>query len=575
VLATFSDVMTSVERECTTPSTHRHQQPHTVTSLVSDVCGDGPCTPHGRESWQTRTLSHAPPSRRCMDEAVELATVHRPQRVAVAVGAGSGSSPTISGKGAAGKPGVVLWSKPVVGSPSQQASLPSEDAPATEMDHSTSDFQQMSDPVSPAVVTRRSPSRPVDATGGARSSNASGGGGAGVSSGGAGAGSGGGASRSTAATPGGGGGGGGDSDAEGERVATVNTKNVEFGDNRISTSKYSLISFVPRSLFEQFRRVANIYFLVISILMIIGTYAPELFESPLLPYSTIGPLILVLSITMIKEGIEDVKRHRSDSEINNRLVEVVQPGADASRTRWLEVRVGQIVRVENKHEVPADIIVLATSEKQGMCYIETSNIDGETNLKIKEAVPGIARDAHAERSVGDVTGKVYFEQPNDSIHTFGGRLCLDGHDDKSVGVNNLILRGCTLRNTRWVLGLVVFTGAETKVMKKGSGGRSKMSRIEKIVNQCIFIVFGTQFVLCTVSTILERLWSRDNTNAAYLHLGELDYLLPTWLATWIAFFILYNNFIPISLYVTIEMVNFVQALLVDNDSSMYDAETST
>jgi magnesium-transporting ATPase (P-type) len=100
-----------------------------------------------------------------------------------------------------------------------------------------------------------------------------------------------------------------------------------------------------------------------------------------------------------------------------------------------------------------------------------------------------------------------------------------------------------------------------------------MSRIEKIVNQCIFIVFGTQFVLCTVSTILERLWSRDNTNAAYLHLGELDYLLPTWLATWIAFFILYNNFIPISLYVTIEMVNFAQALLVDKDAAMYDPTT--
>ncbi len=138
--------------------------------------------------------------------------------------------------------------------------------------------------------------------------------------------------------------------------------------------------------------MANIYFLGISILMIIGTYAPTVFESPLLPFSTIGPLILVLSITMLKEGVEDFKRHRSDREINNRRVWVLQPGGPDVEVSWLDVRVGQVIKVQNKHEVPADVIVLQSSEPQGMCYIETSNIDGETNLKIKEArvlpVPG-------------------------------------------------------------------------------------------------------------------------------------------------------------------------------------------
>jgi phospholipid-transporting ATPase len=137
------------------------------------------------------------------------------------------------------------------------------------------------------------------------------------------------------------------------RRTEVNVANLGFCNNKITTSKYTMVSFVPRSLFEQFRRVANIYFLGISILMIIGTYAPSVFESPLLPFSTIGPLVLVLAITMAKEGVEDFKRHRSDREVNNRKVSVLQAGGPDLETTWLELRVGQVIRVHNKHEVCA------------------------------------------------------------------------------------------------------------------------------------------------------------------------------------------------------------------------------
>ena len=100
-------------------------------------------------------------------------------------------------------------------------------------------------------------------------------------------------------------------------VYSVSAEQAAIPNNSINTAKYSLISFIPRSLFEQFRRVANIYFLVISILMLLGTYTP-LFDSPLAPFSTLTPLIMVLIITMAKEGLEDLKRHRSDHMVNNR-----------------------------------------------------------------------------------------------------------------------------------------------------------------------------------------------------------------------------------------------------------------
>lgn len=367
-----------------------------------------------------------------------------------------------------------------------------------------------------------------------------------------------------------------DGDVGGERFADVNTPNEQFGDNMIRTSKYTLLSFVPRSLFEQFRRTANVYFLGISVLMIIGTYAPTVFQSPLQPYSTLGPLILVLSITMAKEAIEDWKRHSSDKEVNYRDVHVLQADGTEARLKWVDIRVGHIVRVCNKGEVPADMILLQSSEPQGMCYIETSNIDGETNLKIKEAVPGVAAAYQDSLALARIKGRAVYEQPNDSIHTFDGRLALSGHASMPVGANNMVLRGCTLRNCAWVLGLVVFTGAETKVMKKSAGSRSKMSRIESIVNKCIGIIFLTQLVLCAISTILAQRWSDANdARAPYLQLTQSKFVIPDWMSVFLTFFILYNNFIPISLYVTIEMVNFAQAYLVDRDADMYDPTTGT
>lgn len=90
-------------------------------------------------------------------------------------------------------------------------------------------------------------------------------------------------------------------------------------NNSVVTSKYNLVTFVPRSLFEQFRRIANVYFLVISVLMMLGTYT-ELFSSPLKPFSTIVPLVLVLMVTMFKDGAEDLKRHRSDKRVREAVL---------------------------------------------------------------------------------------------------------------------------------------------------------------------------------------------------------------------------------------------------------------
>jgi magnesium-transporting ATPase (P-type) len=94
-----------------------------------------------------------------------------------------------------------------------------------------------------------------------------------------------------------------------------------------------------------------------------------------------------------------------------------------------------------------------TSEPKSACYIETSNIDGETNLKLKEACSATGVHFPTAEQLAHTTGEMEYELPNDRIHNFTGKMKVNGGDYVGVGARNMVLRGCTLRNTKWVLGL--------------------------------------------------------------------------------------------------------------------------
>uniref|UniRef100_A0A8C4EVF5 Phospholipid-transporting ATPase n=1 Tax=Dicentrarchus labrax TaxID=13489 RepID=A0A8C4EVF5_DICLA len=170
---------------------------------------------------------------------------------------------------------------------------------------------------------------------------------------------------------------------EKERHVKANARDYNdkfsYADNRIKTSKYNIFTFLPINLFEQFQRVANAYFLVLLILQVI----PEI--SSLSWFTTIVPLVLVLVITAVKDATDDYFRHKSDQQVNNRQSQVLIRGS-LQNEKWMNVRVGDIIRLENNQFVAADILLLCSSEPYGLCYIETAELDGETNLKVRQAL---------------------------------------------------------------------------------------------------------------------------------------------------------------------------------------------
>ncbi|WVQ83216.1 hypothetical protein IAT38_005355 [Cryptococcus sp. DSM 104549] len=497
---------------------------------------------------------------------------------------------------------------------------------------------------------------------------------------------------------------------------------VRYVRNKIRTSKYTLVTFLPKNLFEQFRRVANIYFLFLVILQAFTIFGA--------PNAKIGmlPLLAILGMTAIKDAIEDWRRGNLDNEVNNSAAtklegwrNVNQPkdprtfferlfnmgpdptkpsrgvkklrdreasqgnqiimdthknnlqqdedpvedvliidkesyplenmpsmdvpsvnyggGSSASladppseaasfayaqqhqhsrnpliprnstsslpsmmsrksvgvmdwsrpgrgsaqweRTLWKKLEVGDLVLLRDNEQVPADIIVLSTSNDDGLCFIETKNLDGETNLKIRRALKATA-SISSEEDLEHAHFVVDSEPPHANLYTYNGVLrytpaeeyMKGGGEEKAdaITINELLLRGCSLRNTKWVIGMVVFTGADTKIMMNGGETPSKRSKIEKETNFNVVMNFVILIVLCLVTAILHGWYRSLSGTSADLYEPGAEASDNIYLDSVIIFFsclLVFQNIVPISLYITVEVVKTVQAYFIFQDIEMY------
>lgn len=344
----------------------------------------------------------------------------------------------------------------------------------------------------------------------------------------------------------------------------------KYVDNHVSTTKYNIVTFLPKFLYEQFSKYANLFFLFTAVLQQI----PGI--SPTKRYTTIVPLGVVLLVSAVKEYVEDYRRRQSDSTLNNSKAQVLK-GSSFQESRWIDVAVGDIVRVESEQPFPADLVLLASSEPEGLCYIETANLDGETNLKIKQAIPETA-DLVSTAELGRLGGKLKSEQPNSSLYTYEATLTIaagGGEKELSLAPDQLLLRGATLRNTPWIHGVVVFTGHETKLMRNATATPIKTTAVERMLNRQILMLIAVLVGLSVVSSVgdvLIRIYRGDTLE--YLRYDSFNGASQFFLDL-LTYWVLYSNLVPISLFVTIEIVKYWTGILIDSDLDIYYEPTDT
>ncbi|CCE40232.1 uncharacterized protein CPAR2_102700 [Candida parapsilosis] len=480
---------------------------------------------------------------------------------------------------------------------------------------------------------------------------------------------------------------------------------IEYPRNKIRTTKYTPITFLPKNLLLQFTNVANTYFLILVILS-----AFQVFGVPS-PGLAAVPLIVIVCITAAKDAFEDYRRVVSDMELNNSpihlLCGVQNPNVEKdfvgpwrrfkkactrgsikmfkgvkkgciyvfgnkrqkqdfireqahqedlalhrvstvvsdysyhsshrnsayspristqSRNRkstqsrhpptkalpdsllnpvlkeenahhpdmnrasfknryWKDVNVGDMIRIRADEEVPADVVIVSTSDPEGNCYVETKNLDGETNLKTRTALKcGGNNNLKHSDDLSDTKFWLECDAPNPDLYSFRGTIHYENFDANGNLVNpdekevitpeNVLLRGCILRNTKWIIGLCVYTGRETKIMLNAGITPTKISRISRELNLSVIINFVLLFVLCFISGLVNGLFYRVQDNSR-VYFDFHPYGSTNAARGVIAFFvalIIYQSLVPISLYISIEIIKTLQAFFIHSDVKMYYAK---
>ncbi|KAH7372069.1 hypothetical protein BKA64DRAFT_610154 [Cadophora sp. MPI-SDFR-AT-0126] len=338
--------------------------------------------------------------------------------------------------------------------------------------------------------------------------------------------------------------------------------------NTITSSRYNIYNFLPRQLIFQFSRVSNFYFLCIAVLQLTGFSTTG-------TYSTLVPLMAFVSIAMAKEGFDDWRRHVLDRVENRNTVEVLRRGHPGHEDEWLEikwsaVRVGDVVRLRRDDAVPADLAVIYSDGPNGMAYIDTAALDGESNLKAKQASPLLRKVCHDEKDISSCQAHIVVEDPNIDLYNFDGRITI-GDETLPLTGNEVIYRGSVLRNTTCALGMVINTGEECKIrMNAMKNPKAKAPSMQRIVNQVVVIIASFVMVLTGLNNAAYGVWkSKKENDATYLmgaSVGRGELFASS--------FVMFSTMIPLSLYISLEIVKVGQMYIM-GDIEMYDAETDT
>jgi phospholipid-translocating ATPase len=283
----------------------------------------------------------------------------------------------------------------------------------------------------------------------------------------------------------------------------------KYPDNRVTSSKYTKWTFIPKNLFEQFHRIANFYFLCVALVEV-------LIDSPVSPIITILPLVFVVIVTAVKQGYEDYLRHKADQEVNNRGAHVVRDG-NTITVKAFEIRVGDIVKVTSNQGIPCDMVMLSSESPDGECYITTANLDGETNLKNFQCVPD-TRHLITDSSFTTFRGTVECQQPVVDLYKFVGRIIVyeDGGTNSithALSSENLLLRGCRLKNTPFIYGCASYTGQDTTISLNSKGSRAKFSRIERRMNTFLIVYLIALFLYAGTWVGLKFWWYQDELHS--------------------------------------------------------------
>ena len=364
-----------------------------------------------------------------------------------------------------------------------------------------------------------------------------------------------------------------------------NNKNKSYylKDNTITTTKYNIFTFIPKSLLYQFSRLSNVYFLFTAIIQSIPLI------SPLTSLTAIIPLIFVLGVSMIRELIEDLVRNNYDN-LNNEEEVIVLRNNRFTKAMSKTLRYGEIILVYENKSIPADMLIIDSGFSEGICYVETSSLDGEKTLKLKVAnkyTQGfISSDISANKGIEKLippgkysfNGFIKINAPNidlnyinGTIHTLFKKEGSVIEEDINISTNEFLLKGSILKNTNWIIGIVVYTGMSNKIILNSKKPRLKMSKVEKSLNYYLLFIFLFLIVCCVECSLYHHFIYLNHKKFYdnFIFISKESNPTTESFIIFFTYFLLLNTMIPISLIVSTEIIKLIQGIFIGWDILLY------
>ncbi|XP_073535012.1 probable phospholipid-transporting ATPase IIB isoform X3 [Phyllobates terribilis] len=313
--------------------------------------------------------------------------------------------------------------------------------------------------------------------------------------------------------------------------------------NAIKNQKYNIFTFIPGVLYQQFKFFLNLYFLVVACSQFVSALKIGYL------YTYWAPLGFVLAVTMVREAADEYRRFKRDQEMNSQLYSKLTIRGKV-QVKSSDIQVGDLIIVEKNQRIPADMVFLRTSEKTGSCFIRTDQLDGETDWKLKVAVSCTQR-LPALGDLFSINAYVYAQKPQLDIHSFEGNFTREDIDPsihESLGIENT-LWASTVVASGTVIGVVIYTGKETRSVMNTSNPKNKVGLLDLELNQLTKALFLALVALSFVMVTLQG-------------------FVGPWYRYLFRFLLLFSYIIPISLRVNLDMGKAAYGWLIMRDENI-------
>lgn len=323
-----------------------------------------------------------------------------------------------------------------------------------------------------------------------------------------------------------------------------------YPSNKLNNQKYNLVTFLPLLLYNEFKLFFNMFFLLIAL----SQFVPFLKVGLLVTY--VAPLGFVLTVTMLKEAWDDWKRAQRDKELNLTKYERLTKKPKTKDETTLvpinakDIQVGQILKIRHNQRVPADMLLLHTTEVSGSIFIRTDQLDGETDWKLRKPLSQTQKSPEEVLSQG---GWVVAMPPSQEIYDFQGyfQASLEDEEREPLSLENTMWQNTVLASQGYVYGLVLYTGYETRTNMSAQKPRSKIGSLDLDINFLAKFLFALMLVLA-------------------LLIVAMDGFLGTWYYKYLRCVLLLCSIIPISMRINLDFAKVFYSYQINTDATIED-----